>query len=596
VSDVTDWGAPRERPSGERLDSWKEIASYLDRSVRTVKRWEAVEGLPVRRHQHQHSSSVWAYKSELDAWTLARQPRRLSGGCTRTETAVSGEARASDRSMRWAASLAAIGSAAIILIGVAYFVFQHAGSSSAQPAMRLAVLPMVNLNGDPREEYVSDSLTEDMIAELGASEPTRLSIVARTSAMHYKHTEKRVDEIARELDVDYVLESSVRRDEGRIRITAQLIDARTQRHVWTQQYEREARDVSSVHADVIRAIGRAVSTRLVDGRGEAPRRVFEHRPRDPEAFHLYLRGLYEYNKRTALGFRNALGHFTAATERDPAYARAYAGMADTYAVMGSYGLMPISDSHPRGRAAALRALEIDDTLAEAHAALGMITSDYYWDWTEAERRFRLAIELNPSYATAYHWYSFYLGNMGRFDEALAAARRAQDLDPLSLAANANVGLVYFRGRRNDEAITQLRRTLDLNPQFGYAHLCLGLAYAQNGMTEQAISEFQMAKALSDLPNTDALLAYAWARSGHKREAETIAASLQGGAAHSGGANYHNALVHAALGDRDGAFLWLNRAVDRREWFASMFKGDPLLDPLRSDSRFGALLLRIGLTP
>jgi TolB-like protein/Tfp pilus assembly protein PilF len=498
-----------------------------------------------------------------------------------------------DRGQRWVAFVAAGSIGAVILGGLVYFASRDAPPPPTNGRATVAVLPMVNLSGDPGDEYLADGLTEDITADLGATEPTILSVVARTSAMHYKHSRKPVDEIARELRADYVLEGSVRRGNNRIRITAQLIDAHTQRHVWAKRYESLALDIPSLQSDVVRAIGRAVSARLISGR-RALHATHERRPKDAETFQLYLRGLYEYNKRTRDGLQQAKDHFSAAIERDPTYARAYAGLANTYALLGSYGLMAISASHPRGRAAALKALEIDATLADAHAALATITSDYYWDWPEAERRFRLAIELNPSHATAYQQYSFFLANMARFDEAVVAATRAQELDPLSLVASANVGLVYFRARRNDEAITHLRHTLDMDPRSGYAHLCLGLVYAQSGMPEQALREFQAAKTLSALPNADALITYARARAGVTREVKAMLATLQDRASVEPAGTYHLALVYTALDDRDRAFLWLNRAIDAREWFVGMLKADPLLDPLRADARFGGLLQRVGL--
>jgi tetratricopeptide (TPR) repeat protein len=264
--------------------------------------------------------------------------------------------------------------------------------------------------------------------------------------------------------------------------------------------------------------------------------------------------------------------------------------------MGSYGMMPMSESHPRGKAAALKALEIDETLGEAHAALATIITDYYWDWPEAERRFRRAIELNPSYATARHWFSFYLGDMGRFDEAITEARRARELDPLSPVVDANVGLAYSRAGRYDEAIAHLERTLAMNPRFGYAHLCLGLAYLQNGTVQQAIREFQTAKTVSSLPNLEGLIGYAHARAGLRREAELILAKLQDDTITRFASAYDIALVYTALGDRDSAFSWLNRAVDKREWFVGALKVDSLVAPLRSDPRFGHLLRRVGLAP
>jgi TolB-like protein/Tfp pilus assembly protein PilF len=594
ANDVSARRPQAESPLGERLDSWKEIASYLDRSVRTVKRWEHLEGLPVRRHQHKRSSSVYAYTSELDAWAAGREPQLDGEACAQADAQGPAVAAAS-RLPRWRAELAALGIAAIILTAGAYVVWQRLRASPAPATATLAVLPMVNLSGDPHEEYFSDGLTEEMIAELGGLEPMRLSVLARTSAMHYKHTRKRIDQIARELGADYVLEGSVRRVGERVRITAQLVDARTQRHLWAEHYDREARDVLRVQSEVVRAIRQAISAQLLEKR-ESPRLSIRRRPNDPEAFQLYLRGRYEWNKRTAEGFQKALDHFTAAIERDPVYAGAYAGLADTYAVMGSAGMMPIRESHPRGRAAALKALEIDETLGEAHAALATIITDYYWDWAEAERRFRRAIELNPSYATARHWFSFYLGDMGRFDEALAEAKRARELDPLSLVVDANVGLTYFRARRYHEAIAHLQRTVAMNPQFGFAHLCLGLAYLQNAMVEQAILEFQAGKKLSGLPNLDGLIGYANARSGRRREAEKILANLQEYTSARVSSDYEIALVYTALGDPDGAFNSLDQAIDTREWFVGMLRVDPLLDPLRSDPRYEGLLRRVGLLP
>lgn len=594
ASDIAARKLPPEPPLGQRLDSWKEIASYLDRSVRTVKRWERLEGLPARRHQHERSSSVYAYTAELDAWAAGREPQRHHEADSPSDAQVPPVAGA-NRLLRWRAALAALGIAAVTLTAGTYLVWQRLRPSPMSSTVMLAVLPTVNLSGDPHEEYFSDGLTEEMIAALGGLEPTRLSVLARTSAMHYKHTRKRVDEIARELGADYVLESSVRRVANRVRITAQLIEARSQRHVWAERYDREARDVLSVQSEVVGAIRQAVLAQLTDER-ESSRLSTRRRPNDTDAFHLYLRGRYEWNKRTAEGFQKAMEQFTAAIERDPAYAGAYAALADTYAVMGSAGMMPMSESHPRGRAAALKALEIDETLGEAHAALATIITDYYWDWPEAERRFRRAIELNPSDATARHWFSFFLGDMGRFDEALAEAKRARGLDPLSPVVDANLGLAYFRARRYDEAVAHLQRTLAMNPRFGYAHVCLGLAYLRNDMVERAILEFQAAKALSGLPSVDGLIGYASARSGRRREAETILAKLQKRTSAQGFSHYEIALVYTALGDPDRAFKSLDRAIDTREWFVGMLKVDSLLDPLRSDPRYGHLLQRVGLAP
>ena len=339
----------------------------------------------------------------------------------------------------------------------------------------LAVLPFQNLTGDPDQDYLCDGLTEEMIAQLGGLQPSRLGVIARTSAMQYKNTSKRADEIGRELGVDFLLETSVRRTGDRIRIAAQLIDVESQTHVWAEQSDHEVRDVVELQRDVAAAITRRISASFaLEQRPDlgAPRHSS-----NAVAYEQYLRGRWHWAKDTPEGLQKGKEHFLKAIALDPAYAMAYAGLADTYALLGSYDIMPISESHPLGREAALKALDLDESLGDAHKSLAAILADYYWDWPEAERHYKRAIELAPNNVSALHFYSFYLAYTGNASQALPLAERAVSLDPLSLHAQVNLGVILNMARRYDDAVEQFERTLDLDSGNAMAHAMLGLTFA-----------------------------------------------------------------------------------------------------------------------
>ena len=355
------------------------------------------------------------------------------------------------------------------------------------------MLPLQNLTGDPDQNYLCDGLTEELIAQLGGADPERLFVIARTSAMHYRNTTKRADDIGRELGVGYLLETSLRRVGDRVRITAQLVATETEGHVWVEQYEREVSDVLALQREVADAVVRRTTASLgVKARGPGT----ERHSSNSLAHEHYLRGRHQWLKSSKDGLLKARDHFQQAIALDPAYAHAYSGLAETYADLGSYALMPIADSYPLARDAAVKALELEDALAEAHRSLAVVLGDYDRDWAEAERHLQRAIQLAPNDVTTLRSYSFYLAYTGRPAEGLPIAARAASLDPVSPNARLNLGVVLYIARQADQAIQQLEQTLDLDEHSGFAHAMLGLAYASKRMPERAVAELQKARALA----------------------------------------------------------------------------------------------------
>jgi TolB-like protein/DNA-binding winged helix-turn-helix (wHTH) protein/Tfp pilus assembly protein PilF len=487
----------------------------------------------------------------------------------------------------------AIGGVALLVIAGFAAVSLIVSGSRAPTRIMLAVLPFQNLTGDPNQEYLCDGLTEEMIAQLGGLQPTRLGVIARTSALQYKNTSKRADQIGRELGVDFLLENSVRRTGDRIRVAAQLIDVQSQTHLWAEQYDRDMRDLVELQRDIAAAITRRISDSFALEQRPAP-----GPPRHSSnavAYEQYLRGRWHWAKDTAEGLQKAKEHFLNAIALDPTYALAYTGLADTYALLGSYDIMPISESHPLGRKAALKALELNESLGEAHNSLSAILADHYWDWSGAERHFKRAIELAPNYVTALHFYSFYLAYTGHASQALPLAERAVTLDPLSLRAQVNRGVVLNMARRYDEAVAQLERTLELDSDFPMTHAMLGLTYAFKGMPERAVAELGLARKTSaDRPDLIALHGYALARAGRTAEALATIDELHRVARPRDPSPYLKAIVYVGLGDKDRSFEWLQRAADARAWELPALKADAMFDPLRSDPRFAPLLGRLGL--
>jgi TolB-like protein/Tfp pilus assembly protein PilF len=454
----------------------------------------------------------------------------------------------------------------------------------------LAVLPLENLSHDREQEYFSDGMTEELIADLGKIRALR--VISRTSAMRYKGAAKSVPEIARELKVDAVVEGSVLRSGDRVRITAQLIRASTDEHLWSESYERDGKDVLALQSEVARAIAREIQV-AVSAREIA--QLASSRVVDPEAHRLYLLGRHYESQRSAEGLQKALDSYEQSIAKDPSYAAAYSGLADTYTLLGFY-VVPAREAMPRAKAAALKALALDDSLAEAHQSVGDVAETYDWDWSTAEKEFRRSIELNPSYAMAHHHYSLHLDAFGRLEEALAEAKRALECDPLSPIVNNLLALQYYLLRRYDEAIAQYRRTLEIDPNLGASNIELGFSYAAKGMLREAIAVGEKHSATATALRARGALGYFLALSGDREGALRQLEGLRALSQLQYVAPHHFYLIYLGLGEKDQAFAWLEKAHQDRSGIFFQLKADPVNDPLRSDPRFADLLRRVGLSP
>ena len=417
--------------------------------------------------------------------------------------------------------------ALLALVVAAVWTWYHwrvGSGSQASQIHSLAVLPLANLSGDPAQEYFADGMTDELITEI--AQVGSLHVTSRTSSMRLKATAKTTQEIARELNVDAILEGSVARAGGRVRITAQLIDARTDKHVWASAYETELKDVLEMQDAVARDVVKQIRLRLTAPEQE---RLSRSRPVNPVAHEAYLKGLYHWNKRDRRGLEKAIEYFNQAIAKDPNYAPPYALLAQSYIALNYFGFMRGTEARSKAAPALTKALELDDSLAEAHAVLGAAKSLYDYDWEGAEKEFQRAIELNPSYATAHHWLAQLLSVESRHDQALAESKRALELDPLSLIINASYGHRLYWARRYDEASAQLSHpTLELDPNFPTTHWYLGLVYAQQKKFPAAIRELQTAENLFHDENTLVLggLGYAHGASGNTAQAHAILRRLE----------------------------------------------------------------------
>ena len=461
----------------------------------------------------------------------------------------------------------------------------------AEAAVRsLAVLPLANFSNDPSQDYFADGMTEELIAQLGQIHALR--VISRTSAMTYKNVRKPLAEIARELNVDAVVEGSVMKSGDEIRITAQLIEVPADRHIWAQSYAGDVRDTLTLQSRVASAIAGQIRAVLNPQEQTA---LTKPRVVDREAYEAYLKGRYFWNERTRDGLTKAIASFNRAIELDPAFAEAYSGLADAYALSGDweYGVLSPQEAFTHAKAAATKALALDDRLGEAHTSLAFALDLYGWDWEAAGKEFARAIELNPSYATTHHWYAWHLMMLGRNSEGILELRRARSLDPLSLIIGADLADALCIDHRYDESIMESKKTLELEPNFAIAHYELGQAFEQKHMHGDAIVEFQRAIELSGHNEAfDSNLAHVYAVLGRKTEAMKIAEDLEAHHDRNPSVDAHVALIYVGLGDPEQAMIWLNKAYEAR--FNPSILLRPAWDPLRSDPRFTALLARIGL--
>ena len=581
-----------ETPSEHRLDSWKEIATYLGRDVTTVQRWERQEGMPVHRHLHHKRGSVYALSSELDAWRQGRKLRSEEEQELALEAAGAGGRQTTvPRGRRWLI----LGYSVVVLVAIvslAYFATRMRAKNASRAKVRsLAVLPLQNLSGDPSQDYIADGMTEELIGRL--SRIHGLRVISRTSTMHFKNTQLSVPEIARMLAVEAIVEGSLVQEGHQIRVHAQLIRAATDEHIWAGEYQREYRSILEVQEEVARNIVEQIQLNLTP---EDRARLASKPPVDPEAYESYLRGRYYFNQRTEDALHKSIASFQQAIARDPAYAPACSGLAEAYAMLGFRGGFPSKDALSHAKKAALKAIELDDTLAEPHASLAFIAETYEWDWLAAEREYKQALELNPGYAQAHNWYGGYLTYTGRFNEGVAEAMRARELDPLSLPLNNALAGRLLAAGRYDEALRQVQTTLELDEHFAPAHQTLGWVYLHGGKQDDAIREFQNALELAGAADTDIQLdlGFAYAVSGRPDEARRILANLQ--QLHQQGIvpAASLAILHGALGESNEAFVWLEKAYQERDPQLTYLKAGRRFEPLREDPRFGQLVRRVGL--
>jgi TolB-like protein/DNA-binding winged helix-turn-helix (wHTH) protein/Tfp pilus assembly protein PilF len=483
---------------------------------------------------------------------------------------------------------AALAGAALLLV-LAAAIWIRSTSTTRVPAIRsLAVLPLENLSGDAAQDYFADGMTDELITHLAQIRDLR--VISRTSVMTYKHVRKPLAEIARELDVQAVVEGGILRSGDKVRITAQLIRVPDDNHIWADSYEGDLRDTLVLQDHVARAIADQIRVSVNKERqGQAPRAV------DAQAYDNYLKGRYYWNQRTDSGLREAIDYFKRSISLDASNPEAYSGLADAYALAGDweYGIMPPAEAFPLAKAAAIEALALNDRLGEAHTSLAFVLDLYFWDWNAAEQQYKLAINLNPGYAVAHHWYAWHLLVLGRNSEGMFEMRQAERLDPLSLIIRSDVADALSSLHLFEESVQQSRKTLALDPNFAIGHFQLAEALVQQRHYDAAIGEFQRAIAISGhLAAFDANLAYAFALSGRKAEALNIALEMETRANLNPSADANIALIYVGLGNLDQAMAWLNKAYDAR--FNPSILIRPGFDALRADARFRDLRHRVGL--
>jgi len=549
-----------------------------------------IETLPKRGYRFIADVSV------VDADTRPRRQEPVAGDLPTTDPGLKiqdGGLAVTPKHQLWPTRWV-IGALALLIIIISLSILSVWRFRSRAPVSAgirsIAVLPLENLSGDASQNYFADGMTDELITDL--AQISALRVISRTSVMVYKGARKPLPQIARELNVDAVIEGTVLRSGDQVRITAQLIEAATDKHLWSQSYEGELRDTLALQNRVASAIADQIRINLTPQELAALKNV---KAVNPEAYESYLKGRYFWNKRTADGLKVALAYFKQAIEEDPKYAQAYSGLADTYALLGDwqYAVMTPKEAFPKAKAAAIKALELESTLGEAHNSLAFVLDGFDWDFDSAGKEFQRAIELSPGYATAHHWYAWHLSLLGRYDEAIAEMRKAENLDPLSLIINADLAEILVLAHSYDESIQQSRKTIEMDPNFALAHNQLAQAYLQKHMYDEAVAELQKAVRLSgNSPTCMANLARAYVASGKRSEA----AKLLGDLKKRSGAGYSNAseiaMIYLSLGDTDQAMDWLEKGYAER--FNPSVLLRPGFDPLRSDSRFQSLLRRIGL--
>jgi TolB-like protein/Tfp pilus assembly protein PilF len=464
-------------------------------------------------------------------------------------------------------------------------------SNNSPPGIHaIAVLPLEDLSGAGGQDYFADSMTEALITTL--SKIKALRVISRTTAMQYRGARKSLPQIASELKVDAVIEGSILRSGERIRINVQLIDAVRDQHLWAENYERNYRDILSLQNEIARQAANEIRTAISP---EEWANLRSARTIHPEAHEWYLKARHHWNKRKPESVTKALSYFHKAIDIDPIYAQAYAGLADCYNILAYYNALAPIEAYPKAKAAAIKALDLDKSLAEPHAALGVVNRDFEWNWSKSKQEFRLAVELNPGYVEAHHWRSTLLSMLGQHVEAVREKTRALEMDPLSVVIRTDLGRMFYFSRDYDQALDQYRAALDLDESFIFAHLWLAQVYQQKGIFEDAISELRTGLDLSDDGTYGlARLGHGYALLGQVDEARSVLQRLNAASKQKYVSPYDVALVHVGLQQKDEAFDWLQKAFQQRSLWLGYLNVEPQLDSLRSDPRFQKLLGSVGL--
>jgi len=544
----------------------------IDRDLSTIC-LKCLEKDPKRRY-----SSALALAEDLEHW-LKHEPIQAR----RTGILARGK--------RWVRRNPTMAIAAVLLVGLVAAVGVIISKSDwlqPAPGNGIAVLPFENLSENKADAYFAEAIQDEILTRL--SKISNLKVIARTSTEHYKSKPNNLPMIGKQLGVAYILEGSVQKRTDASRVNVQLIKAATSSHVWAETFDSKLTDIFAVETEIAKTVADTLQAKLT---GSEERAIAAKPTENPEAHELYLKGRFFWNKRTSSDLKTAIQYFNQAIEKDPGYALAYAGLADAYAILTAYGATAVSESLPRAEAAAKKALELDDSLAEAHTSLGLLLF-YNLDFQGATKEFERAIALNPNYATAHHWYGLGpLRCLGDFDKAIAELNRALQLDPLSLIINADLGAGLVTARRYDKGIAQLRKTIEMDPYFYYAYLNLGKALQLNGQLDEAVTEYKKAAALNDDSLVIGLLAQGYAKLGQRDEALKTLEQLQQTATRRYVWNYTFALVHIALGEKDKAIDYLERDYrEHADYELALIKVDPMLDPLRGDPRFEALVSKV----
>jgi len=518
------------------------------------------------------------------AWAFELTPE----GLKRTEVADAAPTRGSRR-RAWIYVVIVAAAISVSLFFLGRYTSSKQSEGPASPEKSIAVLPFDNLSRDQENAYFAEGIQDEILSRL--AKIADLKVISRTSTQKYKSTPDNLREIAKQLGVSNILEGSVQKVADQVRVSVQLINATSDAHLWAEIYDRKLTDIFAVESDIAKTIAETLRAKLT---GSEEQMMSMKPTENTQAYELYLKGRFFWNKRTGADLRKAIEYFNQAIAKDPNYALAYAGLADSYLLLSAFGAASPSDSLPQAKAAAKRALEIDDTSAEAHTSLGQILLFYDFDFAGSTREFKRAITLNPNYATAHHWYGSGPPTcLGEFDRGIAELKRAQQLDPLSLIINADLGGAFVAARHYDEAITQLRKTIEMDPRFYFAHWNLGEALELKGQLPEAIAEYKKAAELDEDPFVLALVGQADAKLGQRDEAIKILSQLERLATKRYVANYSFAIMHMALGEKAKAIDWLERAYrDRSGPEIVGIKVDPMLDPLHGDPRFEALVQKV----